>query len=253
MATRRERVVLELEDSGFTSKMARDAAATTLLRKALDDLDGTSINTRRSVGPLGNDLEVLDRKSRRGGDGINQLTGRLRLLTDAASSSAPRWLRSAVWRSAGWPLMTAQLGATAGALGVTLLAVNGLGDGLKALDAYQLEPTTENLEKLQEELDKLGPSGEHFVLFLDSIEPSLKSLQMAARDGVLPGFEEGIDGILRRLPQLHSLVGMFADEVGTWRAMPARRWAGSGSTPSSSTCRPTGCRSSTTRPGPSGT
>ncbi len=48
MATRRERVVLELEDN-FTSDMARAAAATALLRRELDQLGRVNINVRTNV------------------------------------------------------------------------------------------------------------------------------------------------------------------------------------------------------------
>jgi hypothetical protein len=42
------------------------------------------------------------------------------------------------------------------------------------------------------------------VRFLDSIEPNLKSLQMAARDGLFPGAEEGIENLLQRLPEVRA-------------------------------------------------
>jgi hypothetical protein len=67
--------------------------------------------------------------------------------------------------------------------------VQGLGDALKALDAYQLAPTQKNLAKMREEMDKLGPAGASFVTFLDSLEPQFRALQETARAGMLPGVE----------------------------------------------------------------
>lgn len=48
MGVRRERVILELQDD-FTTPMARAAAATALLDKNLDRLDGSAVGTSRSV------------------------------------------------------------------------------------------------------------------------------------------------------------------------------------------------------------
>jgi hypothetical protein len=234
MAVRNESVRLSLDDD-FTTKMARVAAVTALANKELKNLDGTSIKaaksigplgneidrvgtsaqrTTKSIGPLGNEVEKVGTKARGTDSDINKLTGRLALFRDAALILGPAGIPLGAAGVGGLIGVTAQLGALAGGLGVTLLAVQGLGDGLKALDAYQLDPTTENLAKLNQQMEALGPSGEHFVRFLDSLEPELKSLQQAARDGLLPGAEEGIDRLLQRLPELKSLIGGFADTLG---------------------------------------
>lgn len=213
MATRRERVVLDLEDN-FSAGVARAAAATTLLDRSIDRLDGSSVRATRSIGPLGNEIESTGTRSRVADNDINKLTGRLALLRDVVITLGPGLIPLGAAGLGGLIGMTAQLGATAGALGVTLLAVQGLGDGLKALDAYQLEPTEANLEKLNQELERLGPSGERFVRFLDSIEPELGSLQRAARNGLLPGAEESIESLMTRLPQLRRLIREFAQEIG---------------------------------------
>jgi hypothetical protein len=49
MATRRERVILELEDR-FTAEMAKAAAVTAVLNRGLKDLDGTTVDTGSSTG-----------------------------------------------------------------------------------------------------------------------------------------------------------------------------------------------------------
>jgi hypothetical protein len=41
-----------------------------------------------------------------------------------------------------------------------VLAFHGLGDALKALDAYQLEPTDANLKKFNETLGQMGPAAQ---------------------------------------------------------------------------------------------
>jgi hypothetical protein len=108
-----------------------------------------------------------------------------------------------------------------------VLAVQGLGDGLKALDAYQLAPTTDNLMKLRLEMEKLGPAGEEFVHFLDSLEPQLSNLQQIARAGLFPGVEDGITSLLTRLPQVQRIVGELATGMGNLADEAGHNLAGS--------------------------
>lgn len=234
MAERREVVRLELVDN-FSTEMARAAAATALLNRELSSLSGKSVETsrdsdrlQRSLSAAGSEVANAGNAFESGGRSIDRYSGRLGLLVDAALSLGPALVpigAAAIPALAG---LTAGLGAAAGAFGVTLLAVQGLGDGLKALDAYQLDPTTENLAKLRLEMDKLGPSGAEFVHFLDGLEPTLRSLQDAARQGLFPGVEEGITAMLTKLPQVRRIVFDIASALGDVSASAGKGLAGSG-------------------------
>ncbi|WP_166390318.1 hypothetical protein [Nocardioides ochotonae] len=215
MGTRRERVVLELDDQ-FTSGMARAAAATSLLDKSLDKLDGTSVRARRGVSGLNeaSALPGVERNARKADQSINQLTGRIRLMLDAAATVGPGLLPLTAGVVPGLAAMATQAGAAVGGIGVMVLGLKGLGDGLKALNAYQLEPTAENLAEMRLEMEKLGPDAASFVRYLDQLEPTLRSLQMTARAGMLPGFEDGIDASLARLPQVRQIIAEIAGSVG---------------------------------------
>lgn len=103
----------------------------------------------------------------------------------------------------------------AGAVGTIALAFNGVGDALKAVNEYQLDPTVAHLEKMQEELAKIGPAGAEFVAFLDAVGPQFSALQTAAREGMLPGVEEGIRELLDLLPELESVVTGISEAMGT--------------------------------------
>lgn len=221
MVTRHEKVVLSLEDN-FTSGMARAAAATALLNRELDSLSGRAVRgASRDLDKVGvsadktsKDIDRTGQSADRSGKQIDRLSGRLALLAQAASVLGPALVPIG---AAGIPAvvgLTAELGALAGALGVGILAFNGLGDGMKALNAYQLEPTQQNLEKVREEFDKLGPAGAHFVQFLDSIGPQMKSIQNTARAGLFPGVEDGIESLLTILPKVRSIVGEIATAMG---------------------------------------
>lgn len=182
--------------------------------RKLREASAATMVAGRNTDSLSNDLQRAESQAKKTGNEIDKLSGRLRLATDAALIFGPALAPLGAAAVGGIIALSAQLGAMAGALGVTLLAVNGLGDGLKALDAYQLEPTAENLKKLNQEMEKLGPAGANFVHYLDEIEPELSKLQMAARNGLLPGAEEGIDALLERLPELRRIIRATSEVMG---------------------------------------
>lgn len=213
MVTRHERVVLSLEDR-FSREIAQAAVATKTFERTLRDLDGTSTRTRTSVTGLEKPVANVDKNSRLADRSINQLTGRLRLLTDVALTLGPALVPlggAAVTAVAG---LTAQFGALAGGIGVAVAALNGVGDALKAVNEYQLDPTYDNLAKVAEEFNRIGPAGAEFVVFLESISPQLREMQMLAREGLLPGLAEGIDAFLERGAQLNNIVSDLATAVG---------------------------------------
>lgn len=232
MAVRREKVLLELEDR-FSTQMAKAAAAAALLNRELNSLSGSSVRTsrdsdrvERSVKGAGEEIERTGLKTRRGAAEIDKYSGRLRLLTEAAIGLGPALIPIG---AAGVPAvlgLAAGFGAAASAAGVALLAFNGVGDALKAIDAAQLEPTTANLEKMRAELDKLGPAGAEFARYLDSIEPQLHQLQDTAREGLFPGVEEGIGELLGLLPQVRVILFDVSTALGRLSAEAGRALSG---------------------------
>lgn len=111
--------------------------------------------------------------------------------------------------------LTSQLGFAAAGAGVLVAAFNGIGDAVGAVNDYQLDPSTENLQKMQEAMANLPASARGFVRFLDGeVLPVLDRLQDAAADGALPGFQDGIDDLLDRAPQLRSIIEELASGAG---------------------------------------
>lgn len=206
MATRRERVILDLEDN-LSPGLARAAVASRVLK---GELDGLGRDSTRA----GTNLDKTATSAKKASPEIDRLSGRLRLLRDTAILLGP----ALVPLGAGAiPLLTgslAALGSAAGGIGVSILALKGVGDAVKALDDYRLEPTAENLQAVRIEMEKLGPAGAHFVRYLESIEGELRSLQMVARKGMLPGLEDGIDAALERLPGVRKIVRELAEGMG---------------------------------------
>ena len=210
--------------------MAKAAAATALLDRNLKNLDGSQVGTAKSSGTASTAIRSLGNDSGDAGNQIDRLSGRLALLAQAASVLGPALVPLAAPGVGVLAGLTAQLGAVAGAIGVGVLAFNGLGDAFTALDAYQLEPTTENLSALRAEMERIGPAGADFVRFIDEIGPQFSELQMAARDGLFPGLEDGINNILPLLPKVRDIItdisqamGSLASDAGADLASP--EWA----------------------------
>lgn len=211
MATREESVRLSLKDD-FTSGMARAAAATALLKRELDGIDGKRID--RGLGEAAVSADRVAASTGRAGPEIDKFSGRLRLLVDTAATLGPALIPLGVSILPAIAAGANGLGAAVGGILVTTMAFNGLGDALKALDTYQLDKTPENLDKLRQAQDALGPSGAQFLHYLDQLEPKLSALQMLARDGLFPGLESGIDDLLSRLPAVRNIVIQLSEGMG---------------------------------------
>ena len=119
MTTRRERVILELEDN-FSAGMVRAASATALAKRELKSLSGTSVQTSRdtdavgrSLRKVGDEAEQTGAKFRDGTKEIDRYSGRLALLVQAAAVLGPAIVpigAAAIPAVAG---LTAELGAMA--------------------------------------------------------------------------------------------------------------------------------------------
>lgn len=119
--------------------------------------------------------------------------------------------------AAGVPIIAGlsnQMAFAAAGAGTMVLAFGGVGDALKAANDYAIEPTTANLQKLSESLDKLGPAGQDFALFLQELRPKLQELQNVAQAGLFPGMEDGITSLMQLLPQAEGIVGTVASSIG---------------------------------------
>jgi hypothetical protein len=124
--------------------------------------------------------------------------------------------------------LATQLGVAAVAGGTALLAFQGVGTALKALNTYQLAPTAENLAKLHEAMAQLAPAGRDFVRELQSLRPELQQLEGTAQAGLFPGLTEALDVMQTRLPQVEEIIAAFSATMGDLSAEAGHALAGSG-------------------------
>jgi hypothetical protein len=113
------------------------------------------------------------------------------------------------------------------AAGTMALGFHGIGDALKALNTYQLEPTAANLQKLHDAMHDLSGEGQEFVRFIDSLSPLFGRLSGTAQAGMLPGIQSGIEHLITLAPKVQRIVdeiahgiGQLADEAGQELAGP---------------------------------
>lgn len=192
----------------YTLEMAIAEEQASRLRNELRQQARAHLDAGRAAEEQAQDVRVVGKE-------IDKLSGRLRIFADLAATIGPALVpitAAAIPAVAG---LTGEIVAAGAAVGVTALAVSGLGDALKAVDEVKLAPTRDNIKKMREEMERLDPAGQRFVRFLSKAEDQLRSTQAIARQGVLPGFQDGMKEAMSRLPQVKRLVSDIGMEVGS--------------------------------------
>lgn len=110
--------------------------------------------------------------------------------------------------------LTNQFALATAAAGVTVLAFQGVGDALKALNDQAVDPSDAHLKKLAQTMNALGPAGQQFVVFLQELRPAMQELQNVTQANIFPGIEEGITSLMSRAPEIERLFGTIAHAVG---------------------------------------
>lgn len=106
------------------------------------------------------------------------------------------------------------LAFAATAAGVGVLAFQGVGDALKAVNDAQLQPTEAHLETMRIKLEQLGPAGQDFVMFLQGLRPEMQQLQNISQEGFFPGLTEGINAVLTQAPELERVITSISEVLG---------------------------------------
>lgn len=209
MATRRERVVLDLE-SNLPEGMLRGAAATQVLRMELNRLSGQSVITARASASMSRDMDKVSTSAGKADKSINQLTGRLRLFADAAAVLGPALVPLGGVAVAGIAGLASQMGFAAVAGGVLIGSMQGLGEALTLLNKADLNPTAENLAKAEDALNRLSPAAAAFAREANDLAPILRGIRDMGAEGLFPGLSEALDDFERLAP----VVGGIFESVG---------------------------------------
>lgn len=212
MATRRERVILDLEDN-FTSKMARAAASAALLNKELGSLSGSSVRSS-GIDKASKDIDKVGASSRNAGSEIDRFGGRLTLLRDAALTLGPAFVPIGAVAVPAITGLAAQMGAAAIAGGTMIAAFQGVGTALEAVNKASIEPTAENLEAARIAMQNLSPAAASFVREIQSMRPAFADLRDAAAAGLFPGLERSLDELESTFPRIERVLFAVGDAAG---------------------------------------
>ncbi|MDR7253704.1 hypothetical protein J2X46_002694 [Nocardioides sp. BE266] len=230
MATRRERVVLDLE-SNLPAGMLRGAAATEILRKELDRLSGVSVQTSRASANISRDIDKVDSSAKRADQSINQLTGRLRLFADAAAILGPALAPLGGVAIAGMAGLASQMGFAAVAGGVLIGSLQGVGDALGKMNDAQLDPTKKNLEEAEDALKRLSPAAREFAKAAFDLKPALVAIRDMGAEALMPGLTESLDSLERVGPRVAAIMTAVSGALGeiasdSAASLASDRWAG---------------------------
>jgi hypothetical protein len=121
-----------------------------------------------------------------------------------------------------------QLTATALAATVTTMAFNGIGDALKALNDYQIDPTEAHLKKLHETMAFIGPTGRDLVRVLDEMRDGFIGMSNLTRDKMFPGVIDGLEELKVLGPQVEQIIAKTAEVIGDLASDAGNGLAGEG-------------------------
>lgn len=266
MATRHERVVLTLEDN-FTSQMAQAAAATALLNQQLsgpNGLNSSANDASTSTGALNQQLGGLTNSTNNAttsAAGLNQqvghlgqssqqtgghlgglgnqtqttarefdrASGRVRLLADALLTLGPALIPIGAVAVPALTGLASQAGIAVAAVGTLVLAFQGVGDAVTALNDAALEPTTDNLIAAHDAMSALSPEARHFAAIIGEMRGEWTALRDSAASGFFPqvtGELKDLDPLLERVQTLLYSIGQAAgvEASGALNSLNSSRW-----------------------------
>jgi hypothetical protein len=229
LAVRRESVVLELDDK-FSRGMLAAATTTKALEGALRDLDGSSVDTTRSLDKTSTSTDRLSTSAVRGTRSIDQFSGRLGILLKIGASLGPALIPIGAVAIPAVAGLANQLGLAAVAAGTAVLAFQGIGTALQAVNKAGIEPTAANLQAARDAMAALSPAGRDLINQLQEMKPLFEGLRNTAAEGLFPGVIRGFESLEELAPRVNSLIAEVAETMGRIFARGANslasdRWA----------------------------
>ncbi len=204
-------------DQAFRSN-TRSAAnlnrGVTDITASLNGLRTTTERTRPSLTGLRRDVDGAGGSINRASAQIDRYSGRLKLIAQGLSLLGPAAIPIAALAAPAVAGLATQLLFAAAAGGTALLAFQGVGDALKAMNKAHLEPTAANLQAAQIAMENLGPAAQHLVTQLRGLTDEGRALRDAAAEGFLPGVSEALDELESRGPQVERILTEIGDAAG---------------------------------------
>lgn len=186
--------------------------------------------TSPSQRQLATDVDRVSVAAVRGSASIDKYSGRLRVLGELVAVLGPGVLALGGGGLAALAGLAGLFGgATVGALGL-VVAVQGVGDALKAVEKARLDPTVANLQAAEEAMSKIAPEAREFVARFQELRPVLKALRDAGAEKFFPGLTDSLDSLEKLAPTLQKILAASGQAGGDAIARGAEsltteRWA----------------------------
>lgn len=257
MGTRRERVIFAATDN-LSPAMLRMAAAAKVLDESLDGVHGstrrvggTSHDAARNVGDLDRSFRPLpatvnhysrevDRaevRTRRlnsalrdSRNPINLASGRLTILGSTLAATLPMLSPLGVGTAQLLSGVASQAGFAVTGLGTMLVAFQGVGSALKAVNEAALEPTVANMQAARLAMEELSPEARAMVREVASMGDSFKDLRNSTSAAMFPGMIEGLRSLDKAGPRVTAVFAALGQAIGeisadTGASLAGPRWA----------------------------
>ncbi|WP_370290237.1 hypothetical protein [Nocardioides sp.] len=225
MAVRRESVLVNAEGN-FQRKMLENAASAEAFRVALQRLDGTTADAGQSMTSTERDVDRMGTTSRRTSAEVDRLSGRMRILADAAAIVGPSLVPIGGVATAAVAGLASQIGFATLGVGSLVTAFQGMGDAFKAVNEAAIAPTAENLTKARDAMAQLGPDAQAFVTRFQEIRPVLRDIRDQAAAGWFPGLTDSLDSLERLAPFVGDLFQRIGETGGDLVAKGAAAFSG---------------------------
>ena len=210
--------------------MAKAAAATALLDQQLDRLDGTRVDFDRGIRGSNDSLGVFNTNTRTASSSLDTFSGRMGIAVRAIGAFGPALAPIGAVAVPAVTGLANQFGFAAVAAGTAVLAFQGIGDTLTAVNKAALEPTADNLEAAHKALKELSPAGQALIGQLQEMRPIFTELRDTAAAGLFPGLIDGLESLERLAPSLTPILSTVGDTIGDLFAagadsLTSNRWA----------------------------
>ena len=257
MGTRRERVIFAATDN-LSPAMLRMAAAAKVLDESLDGVRASSRRTvvasrdaaagvgdlDRSFRPLpgtvnhySREVDRAEARTRRLSralndtrNPINSASGRLTILGSAIAATLPTLAPLGAGTVQLLSGVASQAGFAVTGLGTMLVAFQGVGSALKAVNEAALEPTVENMQKARMEMEGLSPEARALVTEIAGLREPFEALRNSTSAAMFPGVIEGIQSLTTAGPRVTAMFEALAGAIGEISAdagasLAGPRWA----------------------------
>ncbi|RNL63653.1 hypothetical protein EFK50_07880 [Nocardioides marmoriginsengisoli] len=195
--------------------MVKAAAAAALLDRELNSLSKDSVQAQRTTRELEKGIDKVGRTSGTSGREVDRLSGRIRLLGDAFTVLLPTVAPIGSVGVAAIAGLSSEIGFATIAAGTAVLAFQGIGDTLKAVNKAALEPTEANLTAARIAMESLTPAAQDFVREIRAMQPELSRLKALAATNLFPGLTAGLHELEGTLPAVEKIIGAIAAELGS--------------------------------------